>query len=318
MLASQRQDRILADVRTHGAVRVADLVEQLDVSDMTIRRDIAELARAGLVRRVHGGAVAGDAGLPSRPTDEPGFEAKRGHAQAEKQAIARAAAAGIEPGQAVAISAGTTTYLLAEAIAADPALRPLTVVTNAPRVADLLHHAPTGNGPLEVILTGGTRTPSDALVGPVAEAALAGLRVDRAFLGVHGLDADGVTTPNLAEAAADRALAACATTTTVLADHTKWGVVGLARIVPLDQVDTLVTDALLPASARATLREAVGELVVVTTDAPAAVPAVPEPAVPEPALPEPGEAAPAVDPHPQGRPAPVPSRTTDTTPGDPR
>ncbi|MGN8246500.1 DeoR/GlpR family DNA-binding transcription regulator [Cellulomonas soli] len=291
MLASQRQDRILADVRALGAVRVADLVDQLDVSDMTIRRDIAELARAGLVRRVHGGAVATDAGQPGRPTDEPGFEAKRGQAQAEKQAIAAAAAAGIEPGQAVALSAGTTTYLLAELIAADTALRPLTVVTNAPRIADLLHHAPAGHGPLEVILTGGTRTPSDALVGPVAETALAGLRVDRAFLGVHGLDAEGITTPNLAEAATDRALAACATTTTVLADHTKWGVVGLARILPLDQVDVLVTDALLPPGARAALADAVGELVV--TAAP-----------PTRSSGTPSDGSPA--------------RPTDTTPGDPR
>lgn len=293
MLASQRQDRILADVRAHGAVRVADLVEELDVSDMTVRRDIAELARAGLVRRVHGGAVATDTGQPSRSTDEPGFDVKRGQARAEKQAIARAAAATIEAGQAVALSAGTTTYLLAQAIADDLALRPLTVVTNAPRVADLLHHAPAGQGPLEVILTGGTRTPSDALVGPLAETALGGLRVDRAFLGVHGLDADGVTTPNLAEAATDRALAACATTTTVLADHTKWGVVGLARILPLDEVDTLVTDALLPEPARATLADAVGELVVVD----AAVPVTD------------GSTAPSPDPS---------TRTTDTTPGDPR
>ena len=75
VLASQRQERILVAVRAHGAARVADLVESLDVSDMTVRRDIAELARAGLVRRVHGGAVAPDA--LGRPTDEPGFEAKR-------------------------------------------------------------------------------------------------------------------------------------------------------------------------------------------------------------------------------------------------
>ncbi|MGD6454862.1 DeoR family transcriptional regulator, partial [Xanthomonas citri pv. citri] len=81
MLASQRQERILAAVRSEGAARVADLVESLDVSDMTVRRDIAELARAGLVRRVHGGAVASDA--PGRPTDEPGFEAKRSWAGPE-------------------------------------------------------------------------------------------------------------------------------------------------------------------------------------------------------------------------------------------
>ncbi|WP_315098001.1 DeoR/GlpR family DNA-binding transcription regulator [uncultured Cellulomonas sp.] len=255
MLASQRQERILAAVRADGAARVADLVESLDVSDMTVRRDIAELARAGLVRRVHGGAVAPDA--PGRPTDEPGFEAKRTWSGPQKAAIARAALASIDPGQAVALSAGTTTYLLAELLAADTTRRPLTVVTNGLRIADALH----GADGIEVILTGGVRTPSDALVGPVADATLASLRVDRTYLGVHGLDASGLTTPNLAEAATDRALMACAAATTVLADHTKWGVVGLARIAPLEDVDTLLTDDALPTDARRHLTGAALRLV---------------------------------------------------------
>lgn len=254
MLASQRQDRIVAEVRAHGAVRVADLVEQLDVSEMTVRRDITELDRAGLVRRVHGGAVAVDGA--SRPTDEPGFEAKSTWSTAEKDAIADLAAATVEPGQAIALSAGTTTHLLAQRIAADPALRPLTVVTNSLPVAQTLHRAVPGAGALDVILTGGTRTPSDALVGPVADTALATLRVDRLFLGVHGLDESGLMTPNLAEAATDRALLRCSAAVTVLADHTKWGVMGLARIAALEEVDVLVSDAALPEPARAVLADA--------------------------------------------------------------
>ncbi len=241
-------------------MRVADLVRDFDVSDMTVRRDIAELARAGLVRRVHGGAVSLE--RSTRAADEPGFDAKRALAGPEKDAIARAAHATIEPGQAVALSAGTTTYRLAELIAADPALRPLTVVTNGLRIADVLYRAASANG-LEVILTGGARTPSDALVGPVAEAALAQLRVDRAYLGVHGIDAQCLSTPNLAEAATDRALMASAATTTVLADHTKWGVVGLARIAGLDDVDSIVMDDSAPADARDLLGD---QLVVCATD----------------------------------------------------
>lgn len=260
MLASQRQERILAAVRTHGAVRVADLVATLDVSDMTVRRDIAELARAGLVRRVHGGAVAPD--TPARSTEEPGFEAKRTWASTEKSGVARAALATVEPGQALALSAGTTTWLLAALIAADPTLRPLTVVTNGLRVADALH----GTDDVEVVLTGGTRTPSDALVGPVADGTLLDLRVDRTFLGVHGLDADGPTTPNLAEAATDRALVRCAAATTLLADHTKWGVVGLARICGYDEIDTLVTDTGLADDARRHLADAVDRLVLAPPD----------------------------------------------------
>lgn len=272
VLASQRQDRILAEVRAHGAVRVADLVEQLDVSEMTVRRDITELDRAGLVRRVHGGAVAPDGA--GRPTDEPGFEAKSSWSTDEKEAIAALAAATVEPGQAIALSAGTTTHLLARRIAADPALRPLTVVTNSLPVAGTLHRATAGAGALDVILTGGSRTPSDALVGPVADTALATLRVDRLFLGVHGLDESGLMTPNLAEAATDRALLHCAAAVTVLADHTKWGVVGLARIAALEEVDVLVSDAGLPEPARAVLADAGCTLLVPAPDHdPARVPA---------------------------------------------
>lgn len=256
MLAAQRRDRILADVRAHGAVRVADLVAELEVSDMTVRRDIAELVRFGLVRRVHGGAV------DSRAATELDFAVKRTLAAPEKLAIAHAALAWIAPGSSIAISAGSTTHLLAELIATDQTLRPLTVVTNSLPVADSLHAASrrAGGQDLDVVLTGGVRTPSDALVGPVADAALAQLRVDRTFLGVHGLGPDGLTTPNLLEAQTDRALLACSRDVVVLADHTKWGVVGLARIASLEAVDVLLSDLGLPDDARRVAERAVGQL----------------------------------------------------------
>ena len=261
MLAQQRQDLILAQVRNHGAVRVTELVVSLDVSDMTVRRDIAELARRGLVHRVHGGAVD-----VRRAAHEPDFQHKSGLAAEQKRAIAAAALELIEPGSAIALSAGTTTHLLAALIAAEPALRPLTVVTNSLPAAAALHD-PHDHG-LSVVLTGGTRTPSDALVGPVATRSLAALRVDVTFLGVHGVDLEaGLTTPNLLEAETDRALVACAGRTVVLADHTKWGAVGLSRIVPLDEVAVLITDDALPPEAAEDLEGAVGSLVLVTVGA---------------------------------------------------
>ena len=257
MLAQQRQELILAEIRSRGAVRVADLVVGLDVSDMTIRRDIADLARRGLVRRVHGGAVD-----LHHATHEPGFRAKRELATAEKAAIAREAAGHVTPGSAIALSAGTTTHLLASLLAADRSLRPLTVVTNSLPAAEALHRPEDRD--LTVVLTGGTRTPSDALVGPVATQALAGLRVDVTFLGVHGMDADaGLTTPNLLEAETDRALVAAAATTAAAADRSKWGAVGLSRIVGLADVDVLICDDGLPDEAAAALRDVVGSLVLV-------------------------------------------------------
>lgn len=256
MLASQRQDRILVEIRRRGAVRVADLVTDLDVSDMTVRRDIAELAERGLVRRVHGGAV------DARPTaHEPGFRAKSLLAADQKAAIGRVALAQISPGTAVALSGGTTTHLVARLIAQTPALRPLTVVTNSLPAADALHLP--GDHELTVVLTGGTRTPSDALVGPLATAALTGLRVDVAVLGVHGLDLEaGLTTPNLLEAETDRALVAAASRLVVVADHTKLGVAALSRIVDLAEVDVLITDDGLAAPDADALRAVVGTLVL--------------------------------------------------------
>lgn len=254
MLARQRQERILELVRLEGGVRVSELVELLGVSDMTVRRDIAVLARRGLVTRVHGGATS-----PSgRSADEPGFAAKSGLQTGEKQAIAAAAVALVQPGDSVAISAGTTTYAVAAALRA---VGDLTVVTNSIPAAELLHAA--GRDDLTVILTGGVRTPSDALVGPVAVTALRSLHVDWLFLGVHGIDdRAGLTTPNLDEAETNRALVAAARQVAVTADATKWGVVGLSSMARLEDVDVVVTDDRLDPDATRALRSRVGRVVV--------------------------------------------------------
>ncbi len=254
MLASQRQERILDRVGEHGAARVSELVELLGVSDMTIRRDIESLAARGLVERVHGGVTA----VSGRSTDEPGFTAKSSLQTEEKKAIARSAVTLVEPGAAVAISAGTTTYEVARELRHVP---DLTVVTNSVPVAQMLHE--TGRSDLTVVLTGGTRTPSDALVGPVAVGSLHTLHVDWLFLGVHGLDPEaGLTTPNMVEAETNRALIATARRCVVVADHTKWGVVGLSTIAGLDQVDVLVTDNALPAPAKEVLRNRVERVII--------------------------------------------------------
>ena len=256
MLAQQRQELILERTRADGAVRVADLVVSLDVSDMTVRRDISELARKGLVQRVHGGAV--DA---RRAAHEPGFRTKRSLAAAEKAGIALAALEHVVAGRALALSGGTTTHLLAQLVAEDRTRRPLTVVTNSLPAAEALHRPDDHD--LTVVLLGGTRTPSDALVGPVTVRALDGLRVDVAFLGVHGLDlVAGLTTPNLLEAETDRALIASASRTVVLADHSKWGAVGLSRILDLSDVDVLICDDALPEDLASLVEEVVGTLVL--------------------------------------------------------
>jgi DeoR/GlpR family transcriptional regulator of sugar metabolism len=253
VLAQQRQASILDRVRRQGGARVADLVRVLGVSDMTVRRDIEVLAERGLVAKVHGGAVAVEGA-----TDEPGYAAKAEQQQAEKTAIARAAAALVKPGSAVGISAGTTTAALACEIVD---VSELTVVTNSIPVADVFYHQ--GRPDQTVVLTGGTRTPSDALVGPVAQNAAARLNLDMLFLGVHGMSVRaGFTTPNLSEADTNRALVASARHLVVLADHTKWDTIGIATMARLSDAHVLVVDSGLPRAARDDLAEHVGELIV--------------------------------------------------------
>jgi DeoR/GlpR family transcriptional regulator of sugar metabolism len=257
LLAGQRRAAIVREVRERGGARVTELVDRFRVSDMTIRRDLDALARAGQLEKVHGGAVA----VGESSAYEPGFEAKQDRDTALKETIAQAAASLVVPGSAIALSAGTTTYALAGRLTSVPGL---TVVTNSIRIAERFYAAasPGAPGPT-VVLTGGVRTPSDALVGPVADAAIRSLHFDAVFLGSHGISPEaGLSTPNLAEAETNRALVASARRVVAVADHTKWGLTGLAGFARLTDVDLWITDPGLPEAARETAAELVGDLMI--------------------------------------------------------
>ena len=252
MLARHRQSLILQAVRSDGSARVSDLTQQLGVSDMTIRRDLEVLARDGLVEKVHGGAV-----LPGSPSaHEVGFEDKLVFECSEKTTIARAGASLVKPGTAIALTAGTTTFGLAQCLLDVPGL---TIVTNSLRVASLLG----SKEGVSVVVTGGVRTASEALVGPVADLTIRSLHFDTVFLSCNGIDPEvGLTTPNLVEAETNRTFIKVARRVVVLADHTKWGVVSLASFANLSEVDVLVTDEALPSDARAAAAEKIGEVLV--------------------------------------------------------
>ncbi|MDP9982445.1 DeoR family glycerol-3-phosphate regulon repressor [Pseudarthrobacter oxydans] len=256
MLAPARHSAIIAAVQRERIVRVADLAQMLGVSLMTVRRDIEALDSAGALEKIHGGAK-----LPGGvSTHEPGFELKVTQLQKEKMAIAHEAAAQVREGMAVGLSAGTTTWALAQLLCTGPRI---TVVTNSVRIADIFHR---GTSPSAVILTGGERTPSDALVGPLATSALKQLHLDILFLGVHGVDADaGFTTPNLLEAETNRAFIAASRSVVVLADHTKWGTIGISTIAGLEEADELISDEGLPGEAQRILGERVGRLRLAVT-----------------------------------------------------
>jgi DeoR/GlpR family transcriptional regulator of sugar metabolism len=220
-------------VRAHGAASVAELATVLETSEITVRRDLRSLAKEGLLVRTHGGAM-----LPGPVAHEPTYREKASQAAAEKAAIARLALGLIRPGDSILLGPGTTTLALAGLLLDCPEL---TVVTNSLLVAQALMAAPR----VEVIVTGGTlRRSIHALVGPAAEESLRALRATRAFISGNGLTAErGLSTPSQLVAASDRAMAAAAQQTVVLADHTKIGHDTMFQTVPASRIRTLVTDA---------------------------------------------------------------------------
>ncbi|HEX5016454.1 MAG TPA: DeoR/GlpR family DNA-binding transcription regulator [Actinomycetes bacterium] len=210
------------------AVTIGELTERLGVSEATVRRDLDALQRSGLVQRTHGGAVSTVHELP--------YPARNTLQVLEKKAIARAAAAMVNPGDTIFIGGGSTTLRLAELLV-DAAV---TVVTNSIPVATEL--ARNRNG--QVIVVGGTvRTPELSLIGPRAVDGIRSYRAGIAFLGVPALDSEhGFTADGDVEAATDSAFIDMAQRTVVLADHTKLGRVSTRQVVPLDALHTVITD----------------------------------------------------------------------------
>ena len=251
MYAQERQQEILRRARQQGRVDVVTLAEVLEVTTETIRRDLTVLERAGVVRRVHGGAI---------PVERLGFEpavaARDVVMTAEKERIAKAALAELPDDGAIVIDAGTTTGRLAEALPAD---RELTVVVNSPPLATVLAARPN----LPVVMLGGrVRGRTLATVDDGALQPLARLNVDVAFIATNGCSAQrGLTTPDPAEAAVKRAMIAAARRTVLLADHTKVGDVHFAAFAALSDIDVMITDTGLDDRLVAEIRAAGPEVI---------------------------------------------------------
>ncbi|GIJ46370.1 DeoR family transcriptional regulator [Virgisporangium aliadipatigenens] len=232
MYAEERQQEILRLARVEGRVDVAALADTLNVTAETIRRDLTTLERAGVLRRVHGGAI---------PVERIGFEPAVATRDAvltvEKERIAKAALSELPEDGAIILDAGTTTARLAQALPLD---RELTVVVNSPVLATML----ASRANINVLLLGGRlRGRTLATVDDWALRPLADLYVDVAFLGANGCSVErGLTTPDPAEAAVKRAMITAARRTVLLADHTKIGNDYLARFGQLSDLDLLITD----------------------------------------------------------------------------
>jgi DeoR/GlpR family transcriptional regulator of sugar metabolism len=260
VLVAERRSRIMAEVRRLGAATVPGLAVVLGVSEMTIRRDIESLAADGLLDKVRGGATTP---RTAYERSDINFTAQARSMTAEKRSIARRAAELVSPGMAVGLGGGTTTWALAQELRGVPEL---TIVTNSIPVADVFARPDRADEPYTqtVVLTGGVRTPADAMVGPVAVRSLETLHCDLVFIGVSGIDLhSGLTTANLLEAETNRAFVASGREVTVLADSSKWGAVGLTTVVDLHEVDRLIIDDGIGDLAQRTLGEHIRELWVV-------------------------------------------------------
>lgn len=235
--AVQRPEQILQELLRNGEVAVDKLAQQLQVSEATIRRDLAELERQGLLLRSHGGAVPVAPMLYEPFRHLSSFQEQEEKCAAEKRRIGLLAASLIADGEIIAIGAGTTTTQVARSIRHR---KGITVLTNALNVAMELSHL----ADIKVCMTGGNLSGDwFALVGDVAQRNVSEMFVDKVFIGVDGIHPEhGLTTNYPDQAAIHRAMMRQARQRIVVADHRKIGIVGASVIWPASDFQVLVTD----------------------------------------------------------------------------
>ena len=234
-LMSLRHTEILQLAREEGRVEVEPLAERFGVTLQTIRRDLTDLAAAGQLTRVHGGAV-----LPSG-TANIGWQERRSLNAAAKTRIAEAVAAMVPDGASLTLNIGTTTEAVAQALLHH---RDILVMTNNMNVAQTL----AANRQATVMLTGGRLRAADGgLVGPAAVEAVRGFRPDFAVIGCSAVDAAGTLLDyDPEEVAVSQAIRAHARSSLLVADAAKFRAAAPFRICGLGELDRVVTDAPLP------------------------------------------------------------------------
>ena len=233
----QRAQKILLELLRVEKVSVSTLAKRLRVSDATIRRDLTEMERRGLLLRSHGGAVTIQPLLYEPFRHVSSYHEQDRRQSAEKRRIALVASKLVSAGEIIAIGAGTTATQVARAVCLH---RGITIVTNAVNVAMELSH----RDDLRVFVTGGELSGEwFALTGPSAIQTASEIFVDKVFIGVDGLHADrGLTTNYPDQAAIHRVMLSQARQKIVVADHRKIGAVGTALIWPTEEIDILITD----------------------------------------------------------------------------
>lgn len=232
MLAETRRRLLLDLIARQGFASLDELVKALGVSESTVRRDLETLDLSGSIKRTHGGAV-----YSGEVRTMPALEDRVGSAIAEKEAIGQATSDLFEEGDSILLDGGTTTLEVARAIAGSD--RSMQVVTNSLPIAQLL----ASSKAVDLILIGGYIYPRTGVaLGPLAIATMQGIRVRKAVLGAGGVVADGIYNSNLLLVETERQMMSCGQEVIIVADHTKFGRLALARLCGLGEVHRVVTD----------------------------------------------------------------------------
>lgn len=228
----ERRDRILDIVRHKGRITVDELIETFKVSGATIRRDLEFLAHQGFIIRAHGGAIS-----KGRVALEPDYFEEKERFLEKKKRISREAAKLVEESEVIFLEASTTVLQIANFIADK---KSLTVVTNSLEIAQELKQ---GEG-INLIVTGGVlKRRTNSLIGPLGELSLSQMRFDKAFIGISALKPSfGVSTPTLEESQTKKEIVKAANQVIALSDHSKFGKQNFAFVMPLEEINILITD----------------------------------------------------------------------------
>ncbi len=238
----ERKQTILAILSEQGSISVSTLSQDLGVSEVTIRSDLKELEEKGFVNRTRGGAA------PAMHRDI--LERQRVRLDI-KNRIAKAAAELVKDGDVIMIEAGTTTALVAKYLMGK---RDVHIVTNSLLVFSYARLNPS----LQITMTGGEfRRATESMVGPIALETIDKLNVRLAFVGTDGFSVErGMSTHLVEGAEIVKAMKRHAETTVLVADSTKYGKVGFASVLPLSEVNCIITDSELSTQARRELEDA--------------------------------------------------------------
>ncbi|GAA2437207.1 DeoR/GlpR family DNA-binding transcription regulator [Actinomadura vinacea] len=262
--AAQRRERILGLVRSAGFLPVADLAEELRVSEQTVRRDLRRLEEAGGLKVVYGGASAIQSAPGLAPTAH--FATRAGRNAAAKRRIAARAVELVDDHDAIAVDSGTTPFALAEAL--PPTFGGTVITTSIPVIQLLLHRED-----VHVIGLGGNAVSNrEAFAGPMTLEAAARVRARTMFLGAEAADARGLYIIADGNPDVQLRLMENSDRSVLLIDHTKFERPGPVLLTPLDRLDAVVTDERPPADIERAIRAAGAELYVADSPTTAGTP----------------------------------------------